>query len=349
MDDLEHPSDRYEFFQLVRLIERRRARRRSRERGDGRAVGHDGPPEQEVLRFGSTNSHRFPATEVGEARTEEASPRIGVPTTVIGLTGPNGVLPQHYTTLLLQRLRQRDRALRDFLDLFHHRVVSLFYRAWLKLRVPVDYERAAVRGELHGDDFTTAVLSLVGLGTDGQRERLPADESFFLENAGHFAHRLRPAHVLRGMLTEHFGVPVEVREFQPQWLRIGPDARSRLPTRAHDSARYATLGENVVLGDRVLDVQGKFRLRVGPLAYDRFLRFLPNGRRRDELAGIARSYAGLEFDVDVQLVLRSNEVPPCRLSGTGTDEATGVRLGWNTWLQSRPATGDVDDAIFALD
>ncbi|MFO0888032.1 MAG: type VI secretion system baseplate subunit TssG [Isosphaeraceae bacterium] len=58
-----------------------------------------------------------------------------------GLTGPSGALPRHYTEILLQQLREKDSPLCDFLDLFNHRLVSLFYRAWEKYSLPVTYER----------------------------------------------------------------------------------------------------------------------------------------------------------------------------------------------------------------
>ena len=58
----------------------------------------------------------------------------------LGLTGTQGVLPFCYTEWMLERKAAKDDTLAAFLDLFNHRLVSLFYRAWEKHRPPVLYE-----------------------------------------------------------------------------------------------------------------------------------------------------------------------------------------------------------------
>ncbi len=99
-----------------------------------------------------------------------------------------------------------------------------------------------------------------------------------------------------------------------------------------------------MIGARVWNVTSKFRIRLGPLSYAQFRRFIPSGDALEPVSQLVRQYVGGEFDFDVQPVLRGEEVPWCRLGGNPADAA---RLGWNTWVRSGPFDRDVDDAVFS--
>jgi type VI secretion system protein ImpH len=257
----------------------------------------------------------------------------------MGLTGLLGVLPRHYTELLLERMRRKDEGLRDFLDLFNHRLISLFYRAWEKYRFPIAYERAVSKAE--GEDrFTRQLFDLIGLGTKGLRGRLEVEDEPLLFYAGLLAQHPRSASALEGLLRDYFEVPVTATQFVGQWLPLSQANRSRLGWGEANNA----LGESAVAGKRVWDQQAKFRLQLGPLSFTEFCQFLPSGDGFRTLVAITRFSAGEEFDFDVQLNLRAAEVPWCRLGGNGEH---AVRLGWSTWLKSQEFTADADDAMFA--
>jgi type VI secretion system protein ImpH len=337
---------RFDFFQAVRLLERlvheqtlkdRRLRRRP--------IGEDATPRQELVRFRALPALSFPAGHISQLRrpaTDDGPPPEMV-VSFLGLTGPAGVLPQHYTTLLLRRLRLKDFALRDFLDLFNHRLVSLFYRAWEKYRLPFAYERSHVDGSTETRDrCTEALYCLVGLGTPHLRGYLEVDDEAFLFYAGHFAHAPRSATGLEAVLSDYFSLPMRVEQFLGQWLLLEEPDRSRLPG-AGLGGLNNRLGVDSVAGERVWDVQGKFRVRVGPLRYRQFRQLMPGAYGMRVLSQLTRSYAGAEFDFDIQLVLRPEEVPPCRLGGDGED---GSFLGWNTWMRTGAFAQAVDDAVF---
>jgi type VI secretion system protein ImpH len=350
----------FDFFQAVRLLERLEPARRP--------VGREGPAGAEVVRFEAHLSLAFPPSSIYEV--ERAGPGLAVPRMVVsfmGLTGPSGVLPRHYTELLLRLDREAKgperRALRAWLDLFNHRLISLFYRAWEKYRFAIPYERGeSARGE--GDAFTRSLFSLVGLGLPPLRRRLRVsaveesggerrervlarvDDLALLYYGGVLAHRPRCAVSLEALLQDYFGLAARVLQFRGQWLRLEPAGQSRLG----EGPCNNELGVSVVAGERVWDVQGKFRVRLGPLGYARFLDFLPDrspaaGRKEFFLVcHLVRLYAGPEFDFDVQLVLRAEEVPACRLAD---GDGPGPRLGWNTWVRSQAYPHDADDAAFA--
>jgi type VI secretion system protein ImpH len=335
----------------------------ARESFAGQAAG--GAPVGEATR--STGPNGAPADDLTAALRAAHLPPPEMYVTFLGLTGPQGVLPRHYTSLVIDRLREKDRALAEFLDLFNHRIVSLFYRAWEKYRFPIAWERCRIAADREApeDLFTSALYCLVGLGTPGLRGRQAVDDETWLYYAGHFAHRPRSAVALEIMLADYLGdrlgqpsppakparrarplagsLRVEVRQFQGEWLQLSRDDQSALPRSGARFGQHCRLGVDVVAGERVWDVQGKFRIRLGPLGYADFRRFMPCGDLLRIVCQFTRTYVGPEFHFDVQPMLRKEEVPSCRLSPTEPPQ-----LGWNTWIRSAAADRDADDVVFAL-
>jgi type VI secretion system protein ImpH len=344
-DCIRHESHRFDFFQAVRLLERLAYE----ESADApQPVGGDAAPEQECVRFRSLPSLSHPTSAVAHVRRPKSNsdnPPPEMMVSFLGLTGPAGVLPLHYTAMLLRRLRAKDTALRDLLDIFNHRLVSLFYRAWAKYRLPVAYERSRQHHEAgESDKVAHALVCLVGRGTAGLHGREDIPEEAFLYYAGYFAHHPRSAATLEAMLADYFRLPIRVQQFQGQRLRLDRDDVTQLPARTRRRGLNCRLGVDVVLGDRVWDVQGKFRLRIGPLTYRQFRRFFPaGGDLTRPLSQLTRSYIGAEFTFDLQPTLKPAEVPRMRLGGKG-DGAS--HLGWNTWVASRPFTREADEVVF---
>src|SRR5262249_13839425 len=136
---LHSEAHRFNFFQAVRLLERDFLARAA---GDPKwrrfPVGRDYPPDREVVRFRVLQSLSFPPGEISEViqptkptpETDWPPPEMTV--TFLGMTGANGSLPYHYTRMILRRLREKDASLLEWLDLFNHRLVSLFFCAWEK-------------------------------------------------------------------------------------------------------------------------------------------------------------------------------------------------------------------------
>ncbi len=324
----------FDFFQAVRLLERLYPLRRP--------VGRDAIPAEEVVRFRTHLSLSFPPSEIHEVvPPPDQNQPAHMSVAFMGLTGPLGVLPRHYTELLLTRVRQKDTALRDFLDMFNHRLISFFYRAWEKYHFTVAFERAVSRQE-GVDRFSQNLFDLIGMGTQGLRGRLEVEDETLLFYAGLLTQHPRSASALEGLLTDYFRVPVDVTQFIGQWLPLSEHNRTHLGPRQANNA----LGANAVAGSRVWDQQAKFTLRLGPLAYAEFCQFLPSGEAFRQLVGMARFYAGQEFDFDVQLILRAAEVSGCRLGAVGQ---FAPRLGWSTWLKTGAFARDAEDAVFVGD
>ncbi len=317
---------KFSFFQAVRLLERLRPQ--------AGQVGYAGGPSREVVRFKTWQTLSFPPSEIRNLRQDDSDRPPTMTVAFAGLTGPMGVLPYCYTELILDRSRAGDRTASAFFDLFNHRILSLFYRAWQKYRPYLGYERG------DADPAARHLFDLMGLGLEPLRGRFSFPDEALLFYAGLFSRRHRPAVGLERLLADYFGQPIEVHQFEGRWLRLEPEDCSTI---GRDAAHNG-LGTSLVLGGRVWDEQGKFRLRVGPLGLDAFLAFSPDGDAFRALGQLTRHYADAEFDFDVQLILKADEVPGCQL---GRGAAVAPRLGRTAWLKSRPFARDAEDAVFA--
>jgi type VI secretion system protein ImpH len=338
---------RFDFFQAVRLLERIYPQRRP--------VGREAARALEIVRFRAHASLTFPATDIHAIAHDDVDGMAEMLVDFMGLTGPNSALPRHYTELIIERTRKHDHALRAFLDMFNHRFISLFYRAWEKYRFPIAFERSAgapspdvpaaapiLPGVESGDfdkidPFSHHLLDLIGMGTGGLLPSLEVDLRALLFFCGLLARRVRSGSALKGLLRGYFDVGVDVLEFTGQWLPIPTASITRL------GRANSELGNSAVLGSRFWDPQTKFTVRLGPVGYTTFRSFLPLGNAFKPLVQLTRYFAGEELDFDLQMVVKAAEVPECRLSNV-EDDAT--QLGWSSWLKARPFQHDADDAVF---
>jgi type VI secretion system protein ImpH len=262
-------------------------------------------------------------------------------TPFMGLIGASGALPTVYTEALIAlKNRRRNAPALDFLDLFHHRLVSHFYRAWEKYNVPALWERGnrEAPGEVGRDAFSKHLFDLIGLGPEPLRNRQAVSDGALLYYSGFFAQQHRPAGVLEQLLRDHFGQPARVLSFHGQWLRLQEDQQSRMGR----NGTFNRLGIDTVAGRKVWDDQGKFRVRLGPLGFEELRDFQPGGRHADELMDLIRFFCRGELNFDVQFVLKAEEVPACRSS---RDPKVASQLGRTSWLKCREFTRDADDAV----
>jgi type VI secretion system protein ImpH len=317
---------KFDFFQMVRLLTRMYPERH--------VIGRFSNPIDEVARFGANPSVAFPASQIQELEHHlKSQPMVRV--NFMGLIGPLGVLPLVYSDLVLERLRNRDRTLRDFFDLFNHRMISLFYQAWEKYRYYIPYER----GER--DRFSHHVLALIGLGTPGLPDRQEVPDDSLLFYSGLLSLHPRSATALRQLLSDYFEVPVEIEQFVGAWYPVEIESQCSLGDGLNYSER---LGYGAVVGDEVWDQQSRVRIQLGPLRLEKYMEFLPGGTAYNHLRALAQFYAGEEFDVETQLILKRDEVPFCELQ----EEGEGAQLGWTSWAKSAPFRRDPGDTILEL-
>jgi type VI secretion system protein ImpH len=320
---------RFEFFQAVRLLEKVFPERRP--------VGREALPHEEIVRFRSRMGLEFPASEIHEFKesvdeyTEQQKLELFV--NFMGMVGVSGVMPMHYTELIMERVRYRDTAMWAFLDIFTHRTVSMFFRAWEKYRFPVSYER----GE---DDFTAYLFDFAGLGTKGLRGQMELADESLLPYSGLIAQKPHSAVALGNILSDYFRVKAKIIQFFGQWLDLDKASISKL------GQANSSLGTTAIIGSRVWEQQSKFRIVLGALKFNEFQAFLPSGTAYQSLIAIVRFMHGTEFDFDVQLVLQAKQVPSTILT---TRAKRRPMLGWTSFLKSKPFKADADQVILQME
>jgi type VI secretion system protein ImpH len=320
---LRQNSRSFSFFKLVEMLEAA---------VPGSApVGYQGPIEQEVLRFRPNASLGFPSGDVESIEAVSTTegdrlPCFQMTVNFLGLYGPASPLPAFYTEDILGAADAAECSRRDFLDVFHHRLISLFYRCWKKYRYYALYQLGAQ------DLFSQRIFALLGLRDPQVRRFAELNWVRLLPFAGLLSMRSRSATTIAMVLSSYFeGLPVQVRQFIRRWVVIHESQRAYL------GRQGCTLGEDLTLGARVADCAGKFRLALGPLGFADFLTYLPQGVRHRPLRELVQFMLSEQLAFDIELQLRSEEVPPLRLGAESP-----CRLGWSIWLGApspeRPAT-----------
>lgn len=342
IEQLIHDPHGFGFFQAVRLLDRWLGSAQSPGVGLRR------------LHFRNSVSLGFPASEIESMHVVWREPaavalpeqveRVDLTPACMGLLGATGALPLFYTEWLGQvEQRLRDPSARAFLEVFSHRSVVLFYEAWRKHRLALQYEADRQRA------FLPQVLALAGIGLKGLRHRLePRHGGVSDEGLAYFAaalhQRTLPASQLRRLLQRYLGVPVEVEPFVGRWYRIPAQGRTRLGEGL--SLGAGVLGQSAVLGERVWQRDLRMRITLGPLDHIRLRRFLPGGAGERALRHWLGLLLGPSLEFEVRLRLRQPDVHPVALDSSRP--LMSGRLGWDTFLMSRPANVDRDDVCYDI-
>jgi type VI secretion system protein ImpH len=315
-DALADAPYRYDFYQTLRRLECLHDRRPR--------WGCALRPIDEPVRLGQDPDLSFAIAPLASFDASGSRPpRLQV--RLFGLFGPNGPLPIHITEYARERLRHADDpTLCRFLDIVHHRLIALFYRAWAQAQPTVNHDRPK------DDHFRIYVGAFVGMAPATLRDRDTVPDLAKLFHVGALIRQVRNVEGLTHILRHFFRVPVWIEEFVGHWMSLSTRERTYL------SSDNAVLGAGAVLGRRVWDRQHKFRIHLGPLTLDQFVGFLPGSPALRKLVDWVRQYFCFELDWDVRLELAPGAVPALSLGG-------GQRLGWTSWLGGRGNGKPADD------
>lgn len=331
---------RFEFIQALRLLEQLDA-----------SISHKSPgeaaPGHESFRLRSAVGFNFPPSEISSVippATQNGKSELIA--NFFSLAGSSAPLPDWVAELLMQQARNRDTGLRDFLDIFHHRLLSLLYRIRLRHRPWLD---PALTTRTHSSSQTSSsnrvrsqnrmagyLLAFSGLGLQDLRNRLPVQDEELLPYAGLLWQRPRSMVGLERILTHAFSVGISSIQMIGVWRRLEPEDWTRLGGSNRNRRAFTqsigqnnSLGRTAVLGRRAWDAQGRFDIIVGPLTFEQFQGFLPGGPLYKRLTALVRFYAGELLDCGIRLRLAPSEIPTTRLGKS--------HLGWTSWLRTKPA------------
>ncbi len=313
---------KFSFFKAVSLLETLSPRKKP--------LGQTLEPEREAVHFTVKPSLAFPGSDISKLEQQADDVPAQMEVTFMGLTGPAGVMPHWYTELVFERIWKKDRSLAGFLDIFHHRLISLFYLAWKKYRFEASYLADA------RDRLSHCLLSLAGLGTPGLIERIGLPAESLAYYSGLLSRSIPSALAIESAVEYFAGTDVNIEQFIERMLSISPEDLTRL------GAANSRLGVDAVCGSYIRECTTKFRVNLGPVGYETFLRFLPTGDLLPRIFALVRCMVGIEFEFDITVFLNRDEVPPCIL---GQDGPAAPRLGWSTWVKSPNVAHGEDPAI----
>lgn len=382
----------FDFFQAVTLL-------RSFQE-DVVDPGLIGPYGRESVRFSARTSLSFPASQIQDISVEgniagdegygpSSPPRMEV--NFIGLQGPSGVLPNYYSHLIQQLDREKDNpekaSFKAWLDIFNHRLTSLFYRTWAKYHPSVVVQSDFSKRPGGFDPYTESLLAILGLGQLVLRDQIgrlperitrsvpaetlhelesqrpgsppwyPFEDRFLITHGATISRMVRTATGLANLLMDYLGIPVDLEQFSPRWLPLPTDCQTALlPPSAENRSGYpvGALGTGAICGQRVLDIQSHFVIRIGPVNSQLFNQFLPAAHLEGKavpspllrtVLDLVRFFVGSGLDFDVRLEVQGAAIPdPVLKPGVGAPI-----LGQSLWLHGEKPGHVVDDVVFPSD
>lgn len=342
----------FPFLQAVRLLERSVTHKNNGNKNTDKAqnpVARFSPPSTEVVRFRKNHTLNFSSSEISKlnkSKVNKNNERWELSVNFMGLTGSQGVLPYHYTEILLKRLKMKDESLSKFLDLFNHRTISLFYQASNKYRLPLEYERKKLNPPTSkkNDDYTQILLSLIGLGTNNLENRLHINDESLFYYSGLLSHRVKTSSGLKQILRNYFNIPVEIKEFIGQWQELIEDVRTRLPGRDTPNGQNNRLGRSIILGRKGWFAQGKINIVLGPLSKKQLNIFSPGSKALKVLDEIVQMYIGIENNYDLVIKVKRSDLP----NKIQLSNKSPAIMGWNTWLTSEKVNSDKNNEILEI-
>jgi type VI secretion system protein ImpH len=301
---------RFPFFQAVNLLEKFFRNKKP--------IGSTLSPGEETVRFSVKPGLNFAPSDISKLEHTDPRKPVSMEVAFMGLIGPSGVLPHVFNELAIERLYNKDGSLVAFLNMFHHRLISLFYLAWKKHKLATVYHPDT------RDKISSYFLNLTGLGTPGLLENMGLpDESLINLCSGFLSRTVPSVSSIESTVAYFTGEAVHVDQFLERLVPLGAEEQTRL------GMANGQLGSTAMCGSFVWECQTKFRVNIGPMGYRKFSRFLTGKGALKPLNSLIRYLSGIEYEFEVRLILKREEIPKCIL---GQGAAVPPLLGWTTWI-----------------
>ena len=324
IEDFEEYAHLYNFFAALRLIESQRS--------NNSRIGENRSPKSDQIFFGQKVDLSFSPSAVSDLRRNENNPsELWLDVSFFGLMGPNGPLPKHLTELFISDMvgNKRPKFI-EFINLFNHRLISLFYRSWANKEPTTQNDNP----ELNKFKLYLGALSGYAQPELHNRDQMPDYAKF--KYARFLGGKTRHKEGIERMITDMFGIATRVENFAGEWLEIPEEARCKL-----ESGPYGKrLGVNATQGRYSWQCQYKFRIFLGPMELEEFEKLLPGKKLSSQINDTIRNYVGLEYQWDIVLSLKKRETPKLELKSGHYRQ-----LGWTSWLKDnkKEQSGQISD------
>jgi type VI secretion system protein ImpH len=302
--DLTAEPWRFDYFTVLRHLERVHE--------NEPRIGDSATLREEFVLLGQDPFMEFPASNLARAEQAEDKP-LKLFVKYMGMLGPQGALPLATTEEAYHYVLANDDAFPRFLDVFNHRFIQLFFRAWANSRPIAQHDRPKQ------DRFFAYIGSAIGVGSEPYRNLDSIPDAAKICFAGLLGAQAKSASRLAAAICGLFEVRAEVDEFVGTRLTLDTTEYTIL------GERHNVLGEDAMLGRGVYSVQDKIRIRIYTRTLSQYVRFLPSGDLCEPLADLVHFYNGAQLDWDAELAIPSGAVEPIRLGHFG-------QLGWTTWM-----------------
>jgi type VI secretion system protein ImpH len=278
-------------------------------------IGYSVSPKQDCVRFGQTPLLHFHSSAFSEVRFGDVNGVYKLKNSYWGMFGINGALPNHITEYAIERnYRLKDKTLAEFVDIFHHRFISLFYRAWADAEPSVSHDRP------EQDTFKQKLNSFSGEINDNQ-DSFNQNQNIHQYLSGLFSQKNRSSKVLSQLLSESLHLDVQIAEFQGRWFDIDSSERTRL------GSKNATLGVDSITGGRTYQRSFNFSINIGPIDYSQYITLLNNKQRIKSIIAITQKAVGQEYEFSINVLLKAYQTQPSQLGS--------AQLGINSWCQNK--------------
>lgn len=262
-------------------------------------IGGDALPKYEKINLKVNASLGYENSQLVDIEPIE-NEKLSLQTNLIGLTGEQGVMPQHYSELALQRQKEGDTAMVDFYNIFNHRLISLYYRSW-------QLSQLVVQARSHAQNRRSPLISCTEALT-GQVSSLA------LHYGGLYASHSRSKGALKSILECLSGCDVRIHELQGQWLHLSKEDQTRLACSTLPEGQFAQLGKGASLGAKVWNINAGTTFEFLPKRKNQVEMLLGNNPNLNVIKKAAVEFIGAYQRVKWQLTTKHSLLPLARLS-----------------------------------
>jgi type VI secretion system protein ImpH len=305
---------RFEFHQAIKLLEYLNS--------EAIPFGETVEPRDEVVSIKSRvylESLSSDIYSLENKNLKDTPPILNV--NFMGLAGIQGPLPFPYTEMIIQRVRSGDTSLKDFLDIFNHRLVSILHRIRKQYLISLNTQTP------EKTEIAVGLKSFLGLGQNALQNRLHVKDRSLLDYAGLYWMNPRSADGLESILRSYFHIPVKVYKCIGGWTELSTNQMTRIG----ESGQWQILGQGAVLGTRVWSQESFMKLLIGPLSPKTLEVFLPIGPGYQKFQELVKLYVGPTISYRMNITVHNP--PPTHLGRKSY-------LGWRAWLGENLAKGD---------